>query len=48
MDKKDWLLYTQILNYCIMVYKDNVAIKQKQQAELEKAKTAKEGVSING
>lgn len=48
VDKRDWLLYTQIINYCIHLYKENIQAKQKQHAELNKAKNAKEGVNVNG
>lgn len=48
VDRRDWLLYVDLLNYCIKCYKEVISEKQKQHAELNKAKNAKEGVNVNG
>ena len=48
VDKRDWLLYTDLINHCVRCYKEVISEKQTQQRKLSEAKVKKEGVNING
>lgn len=48
VDKRDWLLYVELLNVCVESYRKVIMEHQKQSKKLSEAKHAKEGVNVHG